>query len=91
MPKIEIGYYGRYAEITGKTSELLDLDDATLVALIDQVRKKYGAKLDEVIWDRQKNTLRGGVSVLVNGRSLPLDTRLKNSDQVAFLMLMAGG
>ena len=91
MAKIEIGYYGRYAEITGKASEVLDLGDSTLGNLIGQVRKKYGEKFDDVIWDKQNNNLKKGVSVLVNGRALPLDTKLRASDQVAFLMLMAGG
>jgi MoaD family protein len=91
MARIEINYYGTYKNVTGKSYEVMDLEDATLGQLIDRLREKYGEKLDEVVWDPQKESLKGGISVLINGRSLPLDTTLKSSDQVAFLMPMAGG
>jgi MoaD family protein len=91
MARIEINYYSTYAKITGKSHEIIEIDEPTLGNLIDQVRNKYGEKLDAIMWDEKAKDLKKGMSVLVNGRNLPFDTKLKNSDQVAFLILMAGG
>jgi MoaD family protein len=91
MAKIEVNYYGTYKRITGKPYEIIESEDVTLGELIGQLRKKYGQPLDEIVWDKSTESLNKGISVLVNGRSLPLDTKLQSSDQVAFLMVMAGG
>lgn len=91
MIKLEINYYSTFAKITGKTFEMVELENPTLRELVGQLRRKYGDKFSEVTCDDTKGDLKDGISVLINGRKLPLDTTLHSSDQVAFLMPMAGG
>lgn len=91
MVKVEVNYYTLYAKITGKSHEMVELGKPTLGELINRLREQYGNKFTEATWDMTKGGLKNGISVLVNGRNLPLDTTLESSDQVAFLLPMAGG
>ncbi|MBI4595031.1 MAG: MoaD family protein [Candidatus Tectomicrobia bacterium] len=91
MVKIEVNYYTTFAKITGKSYETVEMENPTLRELVTQLLRKYGRKLSEITWDEAQGDLKNGISVLINGRNLPLDTKLQSSDQVAFLMPMAGG
>lgn len=54
----------------------------TLAAVLDEARRRYGARFDAVL---------SGCRVWVNGDEVPLDTVLTDADEVAVLPPVSGG
>ena len=90
--KVKIWYHGPFFDITGREEE----DNVfpgrpTLADLFDTLTAKYGDEFKEMLSASHTGGFSPGVVVFVNSTQLPIDTELKDGDEVAFLMAIAGG
>ena len=91
VAKVRTSYLAMFSEVTGRDSDIVVLDQPTLGRLVETVGNKYGPKFREALFDPDTDEFMPGVAVLVNGRRLPLDAKLNDGDEVAFLVAYAGG
>ena len=90
--KVKICYHGPFLDIAGREEE----DNVfpgrlTLRDLFDALAAKYGDEFKKMLPASPTGGFSPGVAVFVNSTQLPLDTELKDGDEVAFLMAIAGG
>ena len=79
--RIKVTYYGQFRDITGLNEEEIEAKDGvTVVELRDQVREKYPriAEKREIL-------------VAINNSFAPLETGVKQDDEVAFFPPVSGG
>ena len=79
--KIKVTYYGQFKDITGVSEEEIETKDGvTVVELREQVREKY----PRIASKRE-------VLVAINNTFTPLETVIKQDDNVAFFPPVSGG
>lgn len=84
-------YLSPFSEITRLERETLILNGATLRELVGALTQKHGARFPEALIDPHTGSILPGMAVLVNGWRLNPDSRLEDSDEVVFVMAIAGG
>lgn len=89
--RIAIVYTTPFSEMAHTEGETLTLQTATLGDLVEVLGKRLGPKFKEALIDPSTQEVRSGMIILLHGRQSELSTKLKNGDEVAFLMAMAGG
>ena len=79
--KIKVTYYGQFKDITGVSEEEIETKDGvTVVELREQVREKY----PRIASKRE-------VLVAINNTFTPLETVIRQDDNVAFFPPVSGG
>lgn len=79
--RIKVTYYGQFRDITGLREEDLETKDGvTVVELRDQVREKY-----------PRIAMKKEILVAINNSFVPLETVVKQDDNVAFFPPVSGG
>ncbi len=91
MLKIAIVYTSPFSEITHTESETVTLQGASLASLVGLLAEKHGPRFKQTLIDSDTGELLSGNVILLNGQRSGLKARLKDGDEVAFLMAMAGG
>lgn len=79
---VKIRFYASYREVTGTDEIDFEIEEGTSLGdLIERIKHRYPVlqvRSDEII-------------VSLNGKSLPLSTRLREGDIVSFLPPVTGG
>ncbi len=91
MVKVSVFYDGVFSRLTGREREWVELSVPDFSHLVDTLSQEYGEQFREAVLDPQNGGVRSGVSVLSNGRRVDSGSPLKDSDEVAFLVAIAGG
>jgi len=82
------------SKVTGKKELDLNFEGKTVNDLIDYIIKRYGRKAAEALLD-EEGKLDITIQVLLNGREWithdRLDTVLKDGDNIALMLMIAGG
>lgn len=91
MAKVNVFYDGVFSRLTGREREWVELSVPDFSHLMEMLCREYGEQFREAVIDPQNGEVRSGVSVLSNGRRVDPDSPLHDSDEVAFLIAIAGG
>ncbi len=79
--RIKVTYYGQFRDITDLNEEEIETKDGvTVVELRDQVREKY-----------PRIAAKKEILVAINNSFVPLETVVKQDDNVAFFPPVSGG
>jgi len=90
--KVKTWYQGPFFDIVGLEEEDNVLPGRpTLADLLDALVDKHGDEFKEMLFASPTGDFTPGVIVFVNSKLRPLDTELKDGDEVSFLMALAGG
>ena len=89
--KIKILYHASFSDILGREEETLLAEALTLSDLLDTLLAKNGDQFRELLIDPLTGDISPGVVVLLNHTLHPPGTQLRDGDEVAFLMSLAGG
>ncbi len=93
--KVTVKFFTTLREIVGKPQEQIEMSDATTVnELLQQLGEKHGENFTRYLYD-EKGTVRGHLSILINGKSTTtqqgLKTKLRENDILAILPPVGGG
>jgi molybdopterin synthase sulfur carrier subunit len=91
---IVVRFFANFRDATGK--DRVEVDRAADVAsLLNELTKRFGGRLEKMIYHENKKKLREDVNILVNGKPIRLlegpNTLLKEGDVVAIFPPVAGG
>jgi len=89
--KIKVKYLGAFADVTQSKEETLEIASPLLGSLIDHLVERNGGKFHELLIDSATDALRGGATLLVNGRLRGMRHELSDGDEVTLLTAVAGG
>lgn len=89
--KVKVYYHASFSDITGREEEIIQTECLTLEEMLDNLRVRYGKEFEELLFDQKTGNISPGVVVFVNSLLTPRHTPLKDGDEVAFLMPLAGG
>jgi MoaD family protein len=96
MMKVSLKILGlpTLSKVTGKKELNANFEGKTVNDLIDYLIKRYGRKAAEALLD-EEGKLDITIQVLLNGREWithdRLDTVLKDGDNIALMLMVAGG
>lgn len=87
---------GQIRAIVGRRDEIIDnTQNSTVLAILQQLAKKYGSEFEAEVLDDSKQGLREGILITVNGIATGqldgLTTLLKTHDSLTILPLFTGG
>ncbi|MEE9202275.1 MAG: MoaD/ThiS family protein [Dehalococcoidia bacterium] len=91
MARVNVFYDGVFSRLTGREREWVELRVPDFSHLMEMLSREYGEQFREAVLDPQSGEVQSGVSVLNNGRRVAPDSPLQDSDEVAFLVAIAGG
>ena len=92
MIRVKTWYHGPFSDLADREQEDIILAERSTPAdLFHSLVAKYGDGFQEMLFTPETGEISPGVLVLVNNTLFPQDTQLKNGDEVAFLMAVAGG
>ena len=91
---ITVKFFAGFREATEKRQESIEgVNNVTF--LLEELVRRFGEKLAELLYSSDRRDLRKTVNILVNGRRLDLlqklNTPLKDGDVVAIFPPVAGG
>ena len=89
--KVKVYYHASFSDITGREEEILQAECLNLEELFHNLRTRYGKEFQELLFDQKSGNISPGVVVFVNSLLTSPHTLLKDGDEVAFLMPLAGG
>ncbi len=89
--KIKVRYLGAFTDVARSKEETLELASPLVEKLIDCLIERNNEKFHELLIDPDTGTLRGGTTLLVNGRRRDTRHRLSDGDEIALLTPVAGG
>ena len=93
---VKIQYMGQIRAIVGRQDEMIDnMQKSTVLAILQQLAKKYGSEFEAEVLDDSKQGLREGILITVNGIATGqldgLTTLLNTHDSLTILPLFTGG
>jgi MoaD family protein len=93
--KVEVKFFTKLREITGKKMEKIQLQDHFTVAeLIRLLTERYGKNFREYIYDKTGN-VQSFMSFIVNGKNINkmqgFNTKLQEGDVIAIVPPVGGG
>jgi MoaD family protein len=92
---VEVLYFAEFKQITNKDQEKFELDNNHLNELVKLLIKKYGKKIQNLIWDEKNKQINSLVSIVINNQAIrekdPLQIDLIDGDTIVFLMPVSGG
>ena len=96
MKIIVKAYFHLRKALEGNRSAEVETDRATLREVLDELCRRFGGELTELIYPRGAQEPADHLIILVNGRNHmctadKLDTPLKDGDEVALFPPIAGG
>jgi len=93
VAKIRVGLAGEIREIVGQKELEMEIENATVLDLVESMAKKYGERFRSAVFDESGKRLR--MIVAKNNQEIEflqgLDTPLKDGDKVMLLPPIAGG
>jgi len=93
MLRVNVKAFGLLKEVIRDTYFEIDRGNS-LEDLLLQMVENYGEDFTKQIFDPKKKMIQKGVGISVNGQFINGDisaTKLKDSDRVAFFILVSGG
>ena len=91
MIRVKVRYQAVFSDITGSEEDTVLAEQLTLGGLVTKLVSRFGEPFKDLLLEPHSGDIRSGMTVLVNGRLQPRDTRLQDGDEVVFLMPLAGG
>lgn len=91
MARIKVVYDGYFGAIAGRRSEEVDFPGGTMADLVRSLGQRHGPRFLHIVLDPATGEVAETVGLLVNGQRPPLTLMLREGDEVAFLMALAGG
>ena len=88
---IKVKYLGAFTDVAKSKEEICKIAVPLLGALIDHLLERNGEKFRALLIDPATESLRGGITILVNGHRRELQHKLSNDDEVTLLTPIAGG
>ena len=93
---VKIQYMGQIRAIVGRRDEMIDnTQKSTVLAILQQLAKKYGSEFEAEVLDDSKQGLREGILITVNGIATGqldgLTTLLNTHDSLTILPIFTGG
>jgi molybdopterin converting factor small subunit len=88
---ITVRYLGAFTDAAKSKEETRALDEPVLSALIDELLIRNGERFQTLLIDPATETVRGGITILVNGHRRELHHNLADGDEVTLLTPIAGG
>ena len=90
------GYLKFKALIGNQVLLELEREKATLRDVLILLSRRYGNKFEEMVFDPQTKEIKRANLILLNGQSYlnilnPLNTELKEGDEITLLPVVAGG
>jgi len=96
--QVSVRFFTSLREIIGKREETLSFQEderVTIDVVLKALRKTYGKRFVEYVYDAEVGQVRSFLQLLVNGRSAStmngLQTMLKDGDVLAILPPVGGG
>jgi MoaD family protein len=96
--QVSVRFFTSLREIMGKREETLSFQEderVTIDVVLKALRKTYGKRVVEYVYDAEVGQVRSFLQLLVNGRSAStmngLQTILKDGDVLAILPPVGGG
>ena len=91
--RITVTFVGILAELIHEGSFEVRLSEgATYGDLLQEIKREFGHVIPDLFWDPKVNAFKDPVFAVANGRALESpDTSLRDTDEVRFLTLVAGG
>lgn len=89
--RVTVVYLGPVSDITKREKETIALKGSTLGHLLQALAERHGEKLREALIDPHTGDIVPGMAAIVNGQRLAADASLKDGDEVALVMAIAGG
>lgn len=90
--QVEVQYLGLIRSKTGKKSEKVELKEGALLSeLLSKLVEVYGEAIKNLFADERRNVLDPSFIVTVNGKSIPMDAKLKEGDTVSLMTVISGG
>lgn len=90
---VNVNFLGLFREHTGTDAAALELPDGAVYGdLLDEIHRRYGARLPNSLWDHQRREFKPGILCVGEGRDLERrDTALKPGETLSVVVHMAGG
>ncbi len=94
---IKVTGYLKFKALIGNQFPLeLEREKATLRDALILLSRRYGKKFEEMVFDPQTKEVKSSNLILLNGQSYlnilnPLNTELKEGDEITLLPVVAGG
>jgi molybdopterin converting factor small subunit len=89
--KVRVRYLGAFTDVAHAKEATYEFSDATLDSLLEHLIEKNGDKFRTLMLDPSTGGIRGGMTLLVNGRRLDPRHPLADNDEVTLLTPLAGG
>jgi molybdopterin converting factor small subunit len=91
--RIKVRFHGVLSDWVGSRQAEIDLPDgATLSDLLAEIKRAYGRNMPRQLWNKDQKAFNKAVLAIgTNGKPLDPVTRLKNGEEVKFLLVLAGG
>lgn len=94
--KVRVDFYFEVKEVVGQSKIEIEIENATLNNLLNELSVKFGRKFKELLFDPESDEIRPYFHVLVNGRKHQnlkdgFNTSLNDGDVVAIFSPVAGG
>lgn len=88
---INVKYLGAFTDAAKSKEEICKIADPLLGSLIEHLLERNGEKFRALLMDPATESLRGGITILVNGHRRELQCKLSDGDEVTLLTPIAGG
>jgi len=91
--RIKVLFHGILADWMGaEEGEFALREGSHLGDLLDLIRRRYGGKMPEQLWDKERNAFANSVwAMRGNEKILNPNEILKNGEVIRFLLMQAGG
>lgn len=88
---MKVLYDSLFSQVTGRYEEERPFSSGTVADLIESLAQGYGPRFRELAVDPTSGGIPDTIAILVNGQRPELSLKLREGDEVAFLMPLAGG
>ena len=91
--QIKLHFHGILADWVGTSATNVHLENKVLYSdLLMEIGRLFGTAMPEQLWDGGKNSFKGQVLGVKNGKNLTsLNTPLAEGELITFFLMIAGG
>lgn len=93
MARVTVKFFATVREVTG--TPRVEMEAENIRELLEHLKKKFGRRFEETVFDEDTNDLKRFFSCMVNGKRIELldgyETSLEDNDAVALFPPVGGG